>query len=125
MFRALKDQFEPVDSKDTNYPYLHWWPKNNSLEFVQYDFDKEYIVSESKVYWFDDGPWGGCRIPADYKLYYKKDGEWLPVKNTSPYMLAKDKYNIVNFEPVKTTALKMEIQLPKDNSTGIHEWAIK
>ncbi|RKR80799.1 hypothetical protein BDD43_0934 [Mucilaginibacter gracilis] len=125
MYNAIKDQYEPADSKDTNYPYLHWWPKNNSLEFVQYDFDKEYTVSESKVYWFDDGPWGGCRIPDNYKLYYKKDGNWVPVKNTVPYNVEKDKYNVVTFEPVTTTALKLEIQLSKENSTGIHEWAVK
>ncbi|EHQ30633.1 glycoside hydrolase family 127 protein [Mucilaginibacter paludis] len=125
MYGAIKDQYEPADSKDTNYPYLHWWPKNNSLEYVQYDFDKEYTLSESKVYWFDDGPWGGCRIPDSYKLFYKKDGEWVPVKNTTAYDVAKDKYNVVTFEPVKTTALKLEIQLSKDNSTGIHEWAVK
>jgi hypothetical protein len=77
------------------------------------------------VYWFDDGPWGGCRIPVDYKLYYKKDGEWVAVNNTTPYTIAKDQYNVVTFEPVKTTALKMVLQLPKDNSTGIHEWAVK
>jgi len=125
MYAAIKDQYEPADSKDTNYPYMHWWPKNNSSEFVQYDFDKEYTISQSKVYWFDDGPWGGCRIPADYKLYYKKDDQWVEVKNTTPYAISKDEYNVVNFEPVKTTALKMVLQLPKDNSTGIHEWVVK
>lgn len=125
MFNAIKDQYEPADSKDTNYPYLHWWPKKNSTEFVEYDFDASHTVSESKVYWFDDGPWGGCRIPASYKIYYKKGNEWVAVKNTSSYDVAKDKFNAVTFEPVYTTALKMEVQLPTDNSTGIHEWAVK
>jgi hypothetical protein len=125
MLRALNDQYDPQDSKDASAPYLHWWPKQNTTEFVQYDFDQPYTVSESKVYWFDDGPWGGCRIPASYKLYYKKDGEWVPVKNTGPYEIAKDKYNVLTFEPVTTTALKLEVQLPADNSTGIHEWAVK
>jgi len=125
MNNAIKDQYEPADSKDNTYPYLHWWPKKNSTEFVQYDFNGEQTISQSKVYWFDDGPWGGCRIPASYKLYYKKDGDWVEVKNTTPYEIAKDKYNVLTFEPVKTTAVKMVIQLPVDNSAGIHEWAIK
>ena len=125
MNNAIKDQYEPADSKDNTYPYLHWWPKKNSTEFVQYDFKGEEKISQSKVYWFDDGPWGGCRIPASYKLYYKKDGEWVEVKNTTPYDIAKDKYNVLNFEPVKTTAIKMVVQLPVDNSAGIHEWAVK
>ncbi|UOE51210.1 glycoside hydrolase family 127 protein [Mucilaginibacter sp. SMC90] len=125
MFAAIKDQYEPADSKDTNYPYLHWWPAKNTNEFVQYDFDAEHTVSESKVYWYDDGPWGGCRIPVSYKILYKKDGQWVPVKNTTPYSVSKDSFNVVSFEPVTTTALRMEIQLPVDNSTGIHEWAVK
>lgn len=125
MFNSIKDQYEPADSKDTNYPYLHWWPKKNSTEFVAYNFDMAHTVSESKVYWFDDGPWGGCRIPASYKIYYKKGNDWIAVKNTSAYDIVKDKFNTVTFEPVNTTALKLEIVLPADNSSGIHEWAVK
>lgn len=125
MFRALNDQYEPADSKDGSASYLHWWPKNNTEEWVQYDFDKEYTISESSVYWFDDGPWGGCRIPLEWKLYYMKGSEWIPVKNLSPYTITKDKFDTVKFEAVSTTALRLVVQLPKDNSTGIHEWSVK
>lgn len=125
MYRALNDQYEPADSKDASASYLHWWPKKNTTEWVQYDFDNTYTISESKIYWFDDGPWGGCRIPVAYKLYYKKDDVWVEVKNFSPYITTKDKYDIIKFEPVTTTAMKLEIQLPVDNATGIHEWIIK
>lgn len=121
---ALNDQYEPADSKDAHYPYVHWWPKKNTTEFVQYDFATEKEVSESEVYWFDDGPWGGCRIPVSYKILYKKGNDWVPVKNSTPYAIAKDKYNTVKFSPVKTTAIKLEFQLPADNATGIHEWRV-
>lgn len=125
MFKALNDQYEPEDSKDQNGTYLHWWPKKNTLEWVQYDFDQEYTVSQSQVYWFDDGPWGGCRIPASWKIYYKKGDEWVPVQPIGNYETAKDKYNLVKFEPIKTTALKLEVQLPAEHATGIHEWIVK
>ena len=125
MFSAIKDQYEPGDSKDTNFPYLHWWPAVNTSEYIQYDFDREHTVSESKVYWYDDGPWGGCRVPGSYKLFYKKGNSWLPVKPTTPYEISKDKFNLITFEPVQTTALRMEIQLPLEHSAGVHEWAVK
>jgi hypothetical protein len=125
MYGALNDQYDPADSKDNSAPYLHWWPKKNSKEWVQYDFNGEFTVSSSKVYWFDDGPWGGCRVPASWKLYYRKDGEWIPVNNSATYGTEKDKYNQVNFDPVKTTALRLELQLPADNSSGIHEWIVE
>ncbi len=124
-YMALNDQIEPMNSADQNNTYLHWWPKNNTTEFVQYDFEKETTISESEVYWYDDGPFGGCRIPASYKLYYKKGAEWVLVNNAMPYEIAKDKFNRIKFEPVTTTALKLEVQLPEKHSTGIHEWKVK
>jgi DUF1680 family protein/amino acid transporter len=125
MLRALNDQYDPKDSKDNSMPYLHWWPKKDTTEWVQYDFDQVYTVSSSKVYWYDDGPWGGCRIPAAWTLYYLKDGAWLPVHNTSSYEIARDRYNHVQFDPVTTKALRLVVRLPADNSTGIHEWSVE
>jgi DUF1680 family protein len=125
MLKALNDQYEPADSKDNGANYLHWWPAKNSSQWVQYDFDKAYQVSSSRVYWYDDGPWGGCRVPASWTLYYKKGEEWVPVKNTSPYTTEKDQYNTVQFEPVTTTALRLELQLPADNASGMHEWSVQ
>jgi DUF1680 family protein len=125
MYKALNDQYDPADSKDANYPYLHWWPKKNSTEFVAYTFDSEKTVSSASVYWFDDEPYGGCRIPAGYKLYYFKDGNWVPVKAIITDPIAKDKYNTITFEAVKTTGLKLEVQLQENYSTGIHEWIVR
>lgn len=125
MYKALNDQYEPADAKDNNAPYLHWWPKKNSLEWVQYDFDTPQTISSSSVYWYDDGPWGGCRIPLSWKLYYKKGEEWVEVKHTTPYSITKDKYDTVHFEPLTTTALKLEIQQPVEYSAGLHEWIVK
>jgi hypothetical protein len=125
MVKALNDQFEPADSKDQSTNYLHWWPAKDTTEWVQYDFDQPYTISESQVYWYDDKPWGGCDLPASWQLLYKKGEEWVPVKNTTAYEIAKDKYNTVQFEPVTTTALRMIVQLPKNDASGIHEWIVK
>lgn len=125
MEKALNDQYDPKSSNDHSAIYFHWWPKKNTTEWVQYDFDQEYTVSESSVYWFDDGPSGGCRIPASWKILYKEGDNWVPVKNLTPYEISKDKYNGIKFEPVKTKALRLEVILPSDFATGIHEWSVK
>ena len=39
--------------------------------------------------------------------------------------MAKDAWNTVTFAPVRTKALRLEVQLQKDWSAGVHEWAIK
>lgn len=125
MLKALNDQAEPTDSHDQSTNYLHWWPAKNTEEWVQYDFDKAYTISESKVYWYDDKPWGGCSIPASWTVMYKKGDEWVAVKPTSAYEIAKDKYNTVQFEPVQTTAVKLLVKLPEHDAAGILEWMVK
>jgi uncharacterized protein len=125
MLKGLSDQYDPKDSRDASATYLHWWPKKNTIEYVQYDFDKEYTVSQSSVYWYDDGPFGGCRIPASWKLLYKQGDQWIPVAFKGDYEISKDKFNTIQFEPVTTTGLKIEIQQPVDHSTGLHEWNVK
>jgi len=72
-----------------------------------------------------DAPFAGCRIPASWKVLYKDGENWVPVKNTTEYKITKDKYDTIKFEPVKTKALRVEIKLPADYATGVHEWSVK
>jgi len=123
---ALNDQLEPASSNDQSCFYFHWWPRKGTTEWVQYDFQKREKIASSTVYWFDDGPNGGCRVPASWKIYFKNDsGEWQVVKNLNDYGVAKDQNNEIKFEPVETTALKLEVQLPAAYSCGIYEWSVK
>lgn len=125
MLSSLNDQFEPSSSEDKSALYVHWWPKKNTEEYIEYTFDQEYTISESKVYWYDDSPFGGCRIPAKWELLYKQGNEWVPIQATTAYELSKDKYNTVQFAPVKTTGLRMKVKLPVNHATGVHEWIVK
>ena len=84
MLASLNDQFEPANSEDKSALYLHWWPKKDTEEWIQYDFEKETTVTESNIYWYDDSPFGGCRIPASCRLLYKDGDKWVPVKNVAP-----------------------------------------
>ena len=78
------------------------------------------------MYWYDDGPWGGCRVPKSWKIYYKDaTGNWSPVTNADKFGVQKGTANTVNFDPVTTTAVKMEVTQPDDNSAGIFEWSVK
>ena len=122
---SIHDQFEPENSNDDSAGYFHWWPKKGTPEWVQYDFEKPVRVSEVEVYWFDDTGEGECRVPASWKALYKDGDKWLPVKNAGAYGVEKDKYNAVKFTPVKTSGLKLEVQLQAEFATGIQEWKVK
>jgi DUF1680 family protein len=122
--RRVNDQFEPEGSDDAA-SYMHWWPKKDTFEWLEYAFEAPVRVSESSVYWFDDTGGGGCRVPASWRILYKSGASWLPVKAAGGYGVAKDAWNMVKFAPVRTTALRLEVQMQKDWSAGVHEWKVK
>jgi DUF1680 family protein len=122
--RRVNDQFEPEGSDDAA-SYMHWWPKKGTLEWLEYAFEAPVRVSESSVYWFDDTGGGECRVPASWRILYKSGASWLPIKAAGEYGTAKDAWNAVRFAPVRTTALRLEVQMQKDWSAGVHEWKIK
>lgn len=122
---ALNDQWEPSGSNDHSKPYLHWWPHKGITEWVQYDFPKPTTVSSVEVYWFDDTGQGECRIPESWRVLYKEGSSWKPVSNKESYPVKKNSYNSVSFRPVRTTALRLEIQLQEKFSAGIIEWKVE
>ena len=123
---SITDGLVPADENDRTIPYYHWWPKEGTTEWISYEFPTEMTVSSSTVYWYDDAPWGGCRVPKSWKIYYKDaSGNWAPVQNPDKYGVSKGNPNVVNFDPVKTKAVKLEIVQPEKNASGIFEWEVK
>lgn len=111
------------------YRYIFSFCKDEeqgTTEWISYEFPSEATVSSATVYWYDDAPWGGCRIPQSWKMYYKDaQGQWQPVSGADKYGVEKGTGNTVNFDPVKTKAVKLEIVQPADNSSGLFEWEVK
>jgi hypothetical protein len=125
LLTSVNDLDLPSSSNDHDVLYFHWWPEKDTTEWIQYDFDVKTQVSECSVYWFDDGPWGGCRIPQSWRILYKSGNKWIPVKAAGNYTVKKDEVNTVKFKTVTTKALRLEVNLPKEFSSGIFEWSVK
>ncbi len=123
--KSVNDLDLPSSSNDHEVLYFHWWPKKATTEWIQYDFSSKTKVSECSVYWFDDGPSGGCRVPAGWRILYKSGNKWIPVKTTGPYPISKDKLDIITFKPITTSSLRLEVTLPKEFASGVYEWVVK
>jgi hypothetical protein len=123
--KALNDQHEPKSSGDHSNRYLHWWPRKGTKQWVQYDFAKPARVSAVEVYWFDDTGVGECRLPKSWQLFYREKDQWKPVANPSEFGCQPDRYNRTTFDPVETDALRLEVQLPENFSSGIHQWRVE
>lgn len=122
---AVNDQVIPKSSNDQEIPRLTFWDHKGTLEWVQYDFKKEAVISQIHVYWFDDRPDGGCRVPKSWKAYYMKNGEWKEVSKHGEYPVLKDEFCTIEISNVKTKAMKLEIQLQENFSGGILEWKLE
>jgi hypothetical protein len=121
---ALNDGLLPANSNDHSIPRMTWWDHRGTVEWVQYDWDKPRVVSWVEVYWFDDTGVGQCRVPASWRLLYREGERWVPVDAAGPYGVAKDRFNRVEFTPVQTSALRLEVQLQEKFSGGILEWRV-
>ncbi len=123
---AINDRLVPKDESDRSVPYTHWWPKKGCTEWLGYELPQASTVKSATVYWYDDGPWGGCRVPKSWRILYQDgQGQWQPVSGADGYPTDKGTACTVNFDPVKTKALRLEVVLPDDNAAGLFEWIVK
>ncbi len=122
---GVNDQWDPLRSSYTAKPYFYWWLKQGSKETLAYKFDTATEVSNVQLYWLEfDHYDGSYRVPESWKLFYKDGDTFKEVEYLSPCTVEKDCYNSVNFKPVKTTSLKIEVQLQKGFSGGVLEWKV-
>lgn len=123
---GYNDQWEPASSSDNSKPYHYWWLRKGTKENIGYEFDKEEKISSVDVYWLDlDHYDGDFRTPESWTLYYRdKKGKWKPVEAKTPFGVEKNRYNHMDFKPVKTKALKLVAQLRKGVSGGVIEWKV-
>ncbi len=124
---GLNDGFDPSSSSDTDKSYFYWWQKEGSEEWVEYQFGQPVLISASSVYWLNMDHYDvNYRVPESYSLSYQNNkGEWVEVKNHDAYERKPDQYNTIQFDPVKTKAVRLNAKLQEGFSCGILEWKIK
>jgi hypothetical protein len=125
-------------SSDDPASYFDWWPTlgcpapaDDSKrpcshgEWIEMAFATPATVSETQIYWFDDTGSGSVRVPQSWRLLYRDGSAWKPVPTHDAFGNAKDRYNVVHFDPVKTPALRLELVMQPGVSAGVQEWKVK
>ena len=130
--RPVADDDDPRSSKDNSF-YFDWWPMGTASGganrvtsgWIEYALEKPAAVAESELYWFDDAPNGGVRVPASWRILYKDGADWKPVENPAAWPVEKDRYNKVSFKPVTTSSLRLEVNFQPNFSAGVQRWRAK
>ena len=122
---AACDEIVPENAQDNSVRSLTWSPHKGSGEWLEYGFEKPRNISSVAVYWFDDSKrGGGSRVPASWRVLYRRAGKWQLVEAAGEYGVAKDRFNKVKFKPVETDTLRLEVKLQPNRSGGILEWRV-
>jgi len=122
----LNDQLLPENFTDGFAPNFDFWPHKGTTETITYEFAQPATAKSVRVSWFDDAGSGECRLPVSWRVLYRDDNkQWQPVANPSEYTIKKRDPVRVTFDAVKTRTLRLEVQLPKDFSSGLYEWEVE
>ncbi len=122
---AIQDGILPSSSADHSIPRFTWWPRLGTVEWIERRFPEPRTFHRAAVYWFDDTGIGRCRVPASWRLLWRDGEKWREVPGASGYGTAKDRFNEVEFDPVTTDALRLEVRLQEDMSGGVLEWRVE
>jgi DUF1680 family protein len=123
---AMNDGVAPKNSSDETRRRFTWWDRRGTDEWVQYEFDEPRRIGGTSIYWWDDSRLGRhCAAPLSWRLVFRKsDGTWEPVRARGEFGTKLDTVNTVEFEPVETTSLRIEVKLRPKLSAGILQWQV-
>jgi len=105
---AVYDGVDPLNSADESHLYFRMRPPEKKPAWIEYDFKSPTEISSSEVYFVDDNRF--CPLPSSWRVLYKNGNAWSPVVNHDPYKVEKDRFNKAAFNPIKTTAVRIEVE---------------
>jgi DUF1680 family protein len=105
---AVHDGREPLNSADQSHRFFRMRPPVGRPAWLQYDFQRPTEISSARVYWFDDKRF--CRLPASWRILYRRADDWIPAAVHDPYEVLADTFNVVTFDPVVATAVRLEVE---------------
>ncbi len=119
---ALNDARTP-SAEAVRRDHAFIWTTRKDTLWVQYGFARTEEISEVQVYWYDDGQ--RCRVPKSWRILARFNGAWHRVwADQQEWGIAKNKFNKVVFETVRTDTLRMEVQPQPNFTAGVLEWRV-
>ena len=128
IIKTLTDPRDPKNSDDSSVGMFLMYNRSNfgGKAWIRMPFPEVRSVSRVRTYWWTEHyASGGIRPPASWRIYYKDGNDWKPVSNGIGYGVELNQYNEVNFDPVKTTEIKIDIQFAQDRCASLIRWRVE
>jgi len=118
---AVNDGLLPTRSSDNSQGAYGNWPRRGT-QWLQYEWALPVHVDRVEVYWYIDGR--GLHAPAGARLLAWDGAQWVEVRAEGELAFEADTFNALDFEPLTTTRLRLEIDGDGEFSTGVIEWRV-
>ncbi len=132
-FEALRDGRHGPRSESRNTPSVTLKGQDEGKAWIQCEWNEPRELDRSSVYWAVDRRsqvyWGerirgvDLALPRAWRVLYQEGDEWREVKTSDEYTLRLDLPNEVRFSPIKTRAIRLEIDTATSPS-AIQEWGL-
>jgi hypothetical protein len=97
-------------------PIFTWTPSRGVTQWVQYTFPAEETIARTELFW--------TAPPQSWRLLYQDQGQWKEVTNKGSYGRNVNAFNAVEFAPVKTMALRVEVTMSPEAPPALAEWRV-
>jgi hypothetical protein len=97
-------------------PVFAWSGSRGPFQWVQYVFPDDQEVSSAELFW--------VRPPTSWRVVYQDAGQWKAVNARGTYGVTANAFNRIEFDAVKTMAMRIEVTMEKGDTVSIAEWRV-
>jgi hypothetical protein len=117
----------PAATSAPDAPVFTWTPGANepgaggpgsagARRWVQYTFPSDEEVSRADIFWVTP--------PLAWRLLAQQDREWKEVTAKGSYGTTAGAFTTIEFAPVRTMSLRLEITMPPSGAVSLAEWRV-
>lgn len=117
------DGVAPERSDDDAVTRYSFDAHRGGVEWLEREFDEARTLTKCAIFWHEDAGRGPFRLPTSWRLLWRdRNGSWQPVEAKGGYPIERDGWSRVEFAPVTTRALRLELVQPAEASCALYEW---
>lgn len=118
----------PGTAGSANASVFTWAGSRGRTQWVQYTFPNHEEVSKVEVFWVSNSgsaaPPAATTAPESWRVLYQDEGQWKPVSAKGIYGVDANTFTTVEFAPIKTMAMRIEVTMASDATIGLAEWRV-
>jgi len=111
--RALNDGIVPTAGEQV--PLFSWTGKSGEVQWVQYSFPEAEEISSTEIFWI--------RPPKTWRLVHDSGDGWQEAA-AGPAQTAARSFSRLDFEPVSTRVVRLEVTMDPDDTVELAEWRV-